>query len=192
MPPVDPLPRPDLEPTSFATFPPVPQDAQTGNYYYFLGWNYNNERRERTKAYTTAVFGPQRVSRVKEQNHYSRLLWIDIMRYPHYSIFYDPDRARVVMADKTFPKDKPADRSTDFIVAFSSTHPVNARRTCRPTQAQYDFLVSLFGAEPKWYRDYFEKKAHQGYLRQTTMPWYDCADCGKTHNLRTGARPKQQ
>ncbi|KAI0647725.1 hypothetical protein C8Q79DRAFT_526704 [Trametes meyenii] len=169
LPPIGIIPDHRLPPTERARYPPLPDGAESHDHYYFLGWPEDKYRENRIREYM-----PQVVTSPKDSGNLQYLeisLWHDHLKYPHAISI----RARVSEDESNPPVGTP-------ICAISCSHPDYYDEDRRPSQAQYDFLVALFGAEAKWYPDTRTKAGwYEGLVR---MVWWPCRQCCKTHWLK--------
>ncbi|KAI0669183.1 hypothetical protein C8Q78DRAFT_992829 [Trametes maxima] len=167
LPSLDLIPDHRLQPTTRAQYPPLPDGAESHDHYYFLGWPNDMYRKGRVREYMSQV-----VPDPKESHNLSYLesfLWHDHLKYPH--AFLILARVSEDLSNARAP-----------IWALSCSHPEYYDEDRRPSQAQYDFMVALFGAEAKWYPDTRTKVGwHEGLIR---MEWSSCGQCSKTHCLK--------
>ncbi|EIW59043.1 uncharacterized protein TRAVEDRAFT_46357 [Trametes versicolor FP-101664 SS1] len=149
LPPVNPRPGPFLEPTTRAEYPPLPDDVEESWCHYFLGWPDNSKvwARLRVIARKTGLVGRLPLANpLQVQSH----LWRRVLQYPHIWVISDLEVPEVYHNDSRKLLSREDTRTN--IVAISATHHTYLNG-CRPTEAQYRFLVDLFGEEPVWYKD---------------------------------------
>ncbi|KAI0820416.1 hypothetical protein BC628DRAFT_856396 [Trametes gibbosa] len=86
-----------------------------------------------------------------------RHLWVEFLEYTHFWFlgkYTVPDA--YWHGDQSRPRLIPRNAEKVDLLMICASKP-SFLKYCRPTQAQYNFLVELYGEEPVWYRDAFEK-----------------------------------
>ncbi|KAI0366622.1 hypothetical protein BV20DRAFT_971542 [Pilatotrama ljubarskyi] len=135
-----------------------PADAKTSRFYYYLGWTYADVEAPNANyiaEYATANnMGYLTADSPSAGLGHLHFLWRKILANEGFWFLEAivPDASEASLSNE-----KPAE-----IIAIAGTHP-SIRRRASVTQAQYDFLVKLYGKEARWYRDYCDKKEAKSY-----------------------------
>ncbi|KAI0669188.1 hypothetical protein C8Q78DRAFT_1042069 [Trametes maxima] len=167
LPPPGIIPDHRLQPTRRAQYPPLPDGVESHDRYYFLGWPNDKYREGRVCEYMSQVVPEPRESH--NLFYLESFLWLDHLKYPHVPLILA--RVSEDLSNARAP-----------IWALSCSHPDYYDEDRRPSQAQYDFMVALFGAEAKWYPDTRTKVGWYEVL--VRMEWRPCHQCFKTHWLK--------
>ncbi|KAI0826718.1 hypothetical protein BC628DRAFT_1502586 [Trametes gibbosa] len=125
---------PFLEPATPAEYPPLPADAEESNHYYILAWPENARAWVRIAAFFKIRLA--KVSSCTMGIPMIRHLWVEFLEYTHFWFL-----GKYTVPDAYWHGDQSRPRLI----------PRNAEK------AQYNFLVELYGEEPVWYRDVYEK-----------------------------------